>query len=331
MEDSIDAVIDFIVSRQNADGSFSTYELYPVVKPNDDWSILPDSSPFITANILYSLMQAQNKLLAPVIKKGTESLWRQKERGEFWRFWPIKSRQHPVPLDIDDTSICSFVLERAGYKLNNKQVLLNNVNAAGYFKTWLAPNFKTAITSPLFSFQTWRDCIASIPTVKAEEFAFDDYEPAVAANALLYLGDNTTTLKCADLIIEEVQQNALRLQFYADEVIVYHFIARAYYNGAKSLEVLDKTIADRLKMRFEAPANTENVLLTLMAAIALLDFNTETALAKRLIQTVATNRMVPDKWKCVPYFASKNRNFLAGSPELTAALYIEAYSKMKRL
>ena len=328
MKYNIAKALDFIVSRQNADGSFATYELYPIVMPDRDWTELPDPSPFISANILYSLMQAKNNLATGAIKKGVENLWASKERGGYWRFWPLKSKQHPVPFDMDDTCLCSFILEKNGYRLSNKSILLNNKNAAGYFKTWLTPNFKTAITNPVFSFGLAQDCIASMPTVRAGDFMFNDYEPAVAANALLYLGDNENTSNCLQLVIDEIQNNTMPLQFYADEIIVYYHIARAYVNGVKGLGVLKNIIVERLKNRFNS--TNQNVLLTLMAANVLLDFNAEIILAEQLIDSVVANEMYPDQWKCVPYFASKNRNFLAGSPELTAALFVEACSKFNQ-
>lgn len=74
MSYNVNAVLEFIISRQNANGSFSTHERYPVVRPHEDWLILPDSSPFITANILCSLLSVNKPELKPVIDKGCSFL-----------------------------------------------------------------------------------------------------------------------------------------------------------------------------------------------------------------------------------------------------------------
>ena len=87
-------VIQFILSQQEPDGSFPTYESYPVVNPTAGWTRLPDPSPFITANILCSLLQVNDTRLDAAIQRGAQSLIASKESAGFWRFWPVKSKQH---------------------------------------------------------------------------------------------------------------------------------------------------------------------------------------------------------------------------------------------
>ncbi len=123
MSYNVNAVLEFIISRQNANGSFSTHERYPVVRPHEDWLILPDSSPFITANILCSLLSVNKPELKPVIDKGCSFLQSCMEHNGYWRFWPIMAKQHPIPLDMDDTSVASYVLEKAGMPVDNKHLL----------------------------------------------------------------------------------------------------------------------------------------------------------------------------------------------------------------
>ena len=135
MQPFIDKVLPFIIAQQENAGGFPTYESYPVVNPAAGWTRLPDPSPFITANILFALMQVNDPRLKNVIERGAKSLLASKEGAGFWRFWPVKSKQHPLPLDMDDTCIALAVLERCGYNFNNRNILLNNQNAEGYFET----------------------------------------------------------------------------------------------------------------------------------------------------------------------------------------------------
>jgi hypothetical protein len=217
MDKNAEAVIQFIISNQEPTGSFTTYESYPVVNPAAGWTKLPDPSPFITANVLFSLLRINDARLNEVIQRGAKSLLVAKEGRGFWRFWPVKSKQHPLPLDIDDTGIVSFVLERCGYHLDNKSILSNNQNAEGYFETWLRPRLSNFFLSPSATYGFIRDYKLALPTQKLGYFAYDDKEPAIAANTLLYLGENNKTKACVRLIIDEIKSGAIPKKFYDDD------------------------------------------------------------------------------------------------------------------
>lgn len=326
----ITPVIDFIIEKQNSDGGFTTYELYPVVKPNDDWAALSDPSPFITSNILYSLTEADDQRLNKVIHRAAKHLYSLKEHGAYWRFWPKNSKQHPVLLDMDDTCLVSFLLKKLNYPIINKRTLLYYKNAAGYLKTWLSPTLPVLFSNPLLALQLYRDLQQAKPTILAEHFTLEDFEPAVAANALLYLGENTETISCIHLIIKEIIEQKMNLQFYADELVVYYHISRAYKNGISSFKQISDTIIARVKNRFTNSLQNENELCSLMAANIALNFNSEHEWAQKLIAKVAEEKISSKTWNAQPYFASKNRNFFAGSPELAAALFIECACKINR-
>src|ERR1039458_853714 len=97
MKKKIEPVVQFIISQQESDGSFSTYESYPLSNADAGWTKLPDASPFITANILFSLMQLNDVRLDGPIQKAVKSLLASKEGKGFWRFWPVKSKQDATP------------------------------------------------------------------------------------------------------------------------------------------------------------------------------------------------------------------------------------------
>lgn len=323
-------VIDFIVSTQNTDGSFDTYELYPVTRPDQDWQKLPDSSPFITANIIYSLLQTDNPKAHECAQKAARHLLTLTEHKAYWRFWPSKSYQHPIPIDTDDTSICSFVLSKLGYTIDNKKILTHNKNNKGYFKTWVTPNLKTFCSHPILSLHFLMDCIKALPTYFVKYLTYADCEPAVAANVLLYLGSKNNQL-CIHQIIEQVRNNNMRLQYYYDEIMVYYHIARAYENGVSEFSVLAQTAAERIEKRWNENSLQNNILLQLMSANVLLSFKYNIQLAEQLVYAAQNSTSYPNKWQCLAYFSSENRNFLAGSPEFTAAQFAEAATKLNRL
>ena len=331
MENIIDPVIRFILSHQEANGSFPTYESYPVVNPSAGWTKLPDSSPFITANILFALLQLNDARQEESIQRAAQSLIAVQENNGFWRFWPVKSKQHPVPLDMDDTCIVRYVLARCGYTYNNAAILLNNQNAEGYFETWLKPRISNFAISPSIAFAFIKDYWVALPTLKLGHFTYHDKEPAVAANAVLYLGENKNTKACIDLILQEVISGTIPQQFYDDEIVVYYHISRAYVNGISGFEQLGPVIAERIFARLGNLSDVDDEMLWSMAANVLLDYKLHIELAKKMLGLITEGRSYPDKWLSHPYFCSKDRNFLSGSPDLTAAVFIEACAKLSRL
>ncbi len=72
-------------------------------------------------------------------------------------------------------------------------------------------------------------------------------------------------------------------------------------------------------------------LLLLMCAIVFLDYNVEHLAATDIVNAISNSAMYPDKWKTLAYFSSENRNFLAGSPEFLASVFVEAAEKLNRI
>lgn len=331
MAPNLQKVIQFIAAQQNERGGFPSFELYPVVKPDEDWSAIPDDSPFITANILCSLLQLNDESVQPIVKKGARYLYGLMEYGGYWRFWSLQSKQHPVPLDLDDTAVASYVLVKAGCSPNNREILSGNKNSSGYFETWLKPKWQLLFRQPWLNFKLLHNYYATQVTVNMGDFNFSDHEPAVAANVLLYLGEKGNEA-CVRQIIREVKSENPPLQFYPDEIMLYYHIARAYARGPiTSFNELKEIITARLQKRFTGNLHEGDILLYLMAANVLLDFNTNIPLAGKLVDYIVRSSMCPDNWQCLPYFCSKNRNFLVGSPAFTAALFAEAYTKLNSI
>lgn len=330
MKYDLKKALEFVASAQLADGGFDTYESYPVVKPEQGWTILPDSSPFITANILLSLLEVDDDDVKLVISKGCQFLQSQKERNGYWRFWPVGSRQHPVPLDADDTSVASYVLEENGFSLTNKQVVITNVDSRGYIYTWFLPTTKLLIKHPLAYFGFLADYRVSRSTIQLQHFAVDDIEPGVAANALLYLGENEGTKRCIDLVIEEILQGDFAMKFYNHPVVVYYHISRAYINSVPSFGKLKETMLKQVESFLLVQPNA-NEMLKLMAANILLNLGGDAEKARHVIHDLSNLLQVPELLQPQAYFCSRDRNFLAGSPVYTVALYLEAAAKLNSL
>ncbi len=330
MEKVIEPVIEFVLSLQEPGGGFPTYESYPIVNPDAGWTRLPDASPFITANVLFSLMQLNNTTaVSAAFEKGVQSLLTAKEGIGFWRFWPANSKQHPVPLDMDVTCIVLFVLNRCGHTFKSDKILLNNKSAGGYFETWLGPRI-SMWPFPAVAFNFLKDYGRTKPTQKLGYFAFNDKEPAVAANVVLHLGENKKTQPCIDQIISEVKTGDISKQFYHHDIVVCYHISRAYANGVQGFKVLGPVIAAKICAYFNAGNIVDDDMLCAMAANVLLNFNREIELAEKLIIHIASSKSYPDKWTSSSYFCSKDHNFFSGSPALSAGIFVEACANLNR-
>lgn len=330
MQYQLDSILEYIIGSQQPNGGFPTYEYFPVWKPQEGWTLLPDSSPFVTANLLYCLLEINNARLKPVLEKGCNYLLDSTEYGGYLRFWPKDSMQHPVPLDIDDTAVSSYILEKCEKPLDNKKALMACTNSNGYLYTWLQPTAVMWLTNPKAAASFAVGCLQGFPTRYLKHYYYSDTEPGVAANALLYLKENADTRRTIDAIVEEVLAHNFNMKFYEDELVVYYHIARAYKHSVPAFAALKETITWRIQKRFENSISNVSELWRSMAANTLLDFRTDIALSEKLIESVASSAMYPNKWQALPYFCSRDRNFLSGSPQYTAAVFVEASTKLIR-
>lgn len=332
MDYGCNLVLEYILSQQDEEGKFPTYKINPVQLPDQKKKLIPDPSPFITANIVYSLHAANVLNQHTFYQKANHFLISQMEQEGYWRFWRFRSKQHTFPFDTDDTGICSFVLNQFGYKLRNKDFLEKNTDFSGYFYTWLIPTFKNLISSPIQSISISKAYLKGFRRMSffnRNQEHFLDKEPAIAANLILYLGETEKTKRCINQIIHEIQINEFPMNYYMDEFSVYYHIARAYRNGISSFHELGEIICNRVSERVVNDKEL-NDLNKVMAANILLDYKTFENLSSSLINSIVNCERFPDKWEADTYFCGKQRIFQAGSPVLTAALLVEAMAKLNR-
>ncbi|TXI85345.1 MAG: hypothetical protein E6Q37_06630 [Crocinitomicaceae bacterium] len=328
MKYNYDLVLEYILSQQDEDGSFITYRINPKQYPNQKVKRIPDPSPFLTANILYSLMCSNDVRFETIIERGQQFLISMGTSG-FWRFWPKNTQSDVVPFDLDDTAICSFVLKDK-ITFDNRKVISRNVDKNGYFYTWLRPSFRFFVSHPSEFSLFIKSIFESFKTLfRKKLLGLSDKEPAVAANVLLYLGQSDKNKKCIEIIIKEVETQDFELQFYEDEICLYYHISRAYKNGISSFQKVSDIICNRIAERVLHDSELTD-LHKVMAANVLLDFGGFHDVSSLMIHSLIHSSKFPDKWEADTYFCGKQRIFQAGSPVLTAALLVEAMAKLNR-
>lgn len=316
LTDLMRMLISTLSACQKPNGEFETYEI--ITDRYTDWQY-SGPSPFIHANILYCLQTVDIPEAKGMLTKGYDFLYELMEYDGYWRFWNLESDHVKVPLDIDDTCVCSFVLRRAHPAITrNRSRILKNMDHSGYFFTWIIPR---EFAWRHFSFDAklrghmhkYHEAIAH------GMLRLDDQEPTVAANALLYLGEHDRTIRCIDKIVDQVLNGQAYFQYYQHPSVLYYNISRAFANGVKGFGRLKEFIRRQIKQNNSM--SQANVFIKALNLCALINYgNTDLAVEVQELASQAQNGGL----KIYPYFNSKNLLFNAGSKMLTTAVCLEA-------
>jgi cytochrome P450 len=311
-QQAIDLLQDSIIKF----GEFPSYENYPKLNENEWHYTYP--SPFIHANVLYSLLQTEVKNNPSIIKPAIDFLLQEKETGDVWRFWKVNVARNPVPPDVDDISICSFVLSKCGYRLNNKSLLQKNIRN-NVIHTWIKPSLWYAITYPALLLKLLTSKKAIAPTIKGNMLNYNDSELGVMANVLMYLGEKEETEKVVNHCINLWNTKADAHNFYDNDLIVAYHIARAYKNGVTGFGELTHSINQYIDDNLNKFSFAE-----LNLAFLTLNYLKQSKNKNKILTAIVNSICEPNfKFEHFRYFTSKDRNYYGGSACLTAAWFLE--------
>lgn len=304
-------------------GHFSSKEFYPNFEPKKDkgWHYTYPS-PFIHSNVMYSLVQSGQKDLAEM---GIAFLKNVAIQELLWSFWDVYNCQHPVPPDVDDTAIVSLVLSKLDYEINNKDLLLNNIDNNGNIGTWIKNSYKLLWKHPKLFFQLMKNEKKVSETQELGMFNWEDNEVGVAANVLMYLGEGNETEKAIKKCIDNWRNNKTG-QYYDKKIIEAYHLARAYNEGIKSFEIIKNEIKEYVEQEIDSFEFAELLLSALILSYfdegeSILGIN----IRKRIINAIISEDL-ENLFYHYPYFTSKDRIFFAGSSSLTAAWFLEVVS-----
>ncbi len=314
--------LQLIRSSLTEAGEIPTLEYFPHFEPkkHKGWHYT-FPSPFIHANVMYSLLNSNHTEAVNFAKEMVPFLIQTKEPGDIWRFWKMDNCENPVPPDIDDTSICSFVLNKLGYPLNNKKLLQRNITSDGKFLTWIFPDTKMLFSNLKLYFRLHGEKKTIQPTLTSGMLHHHDSEIGVTANALMYLGENDTTMPAIQRCISDWNNNADAFNFYGEKIVVAYHIARAFKENVSAFRQLSESIENMIEKEAEGYVFAEQLL----AYLTLSFFNKKGFLTDYLKTRILNHCMLhSDIFENYAYFTSKDRVFFAGSPALTASWFLEA-------
>ncbi len=316
---ALERAIDFLQRNQLPYGEFRTYR-----SPDKGMTsnCIFDSSLFITALVLYSLSFVPESQVREIKQKAAQFLASEAEKGGVWRYWSSRNPNHKrLPPDVDDTACVASALRNHYspllYKLlfgSNTQLILNNRNKQGLFYTWLG----------------------SPP-------ARNDVDSLVNANVLSYLGDSEETKAVSDYLNQIVLKDQEEGSYlhYLNNLTLYYFISRAYFEGVSSLKASQDAIITKTISRQEENSAFDSDMNRALAICTLLNYQyNDMAVLDYGINSLLEGQREDGSWSKAAlyngYFwaedEGENGNWQPGywgSEELTIAFCLEALGKYK--
>ncbi|MDB9315599.1 phytanoyl-CoA dioxygenase family protein [Spirulina sp. CS-785/01] len=327
LERSLVQAIEFLRNNQLEDGEFPTYG-------NDSLS-QPDSSPFVTALVLYSLSflaaDDTHSKVKPVVEKGLKFLVQAMEPGGLWRYWSSKNDRHTeIPPDLDDICCISHVLKLNNLPVpKNHPIILGNQNKEGLFYTWILPrsipsitlNYITLGKALSHSEQLWQ------LTDK------DDICCVVNTNVLLYLGESTQTEQSLKYVIDTVLsgKEEERSAFYNHKLSFYYMLSRAYCNGVTALGTVKTPVIAKVSSLQKADGSFGNELLTALAICTFLNFNHIVPSLDKAIQFLLNTQKADGSWPRISMYGGQLDKDFFGSEALTTGFCVEALARYRLL
>lgn len=305
--------IDFLKQNQLPYGEFRTYLSLDKGMTSSTF----DSSPFVTALVLYALRFVPESQVRGIKQKAAQFLASEAEKGEVWRYCSSRNPNHKrLPPDLDCIACVASALRNHYspllYKLlfgSNTQLILNNRNEQGLFYTWLG----------------------SLP-------AGNDVDSVVNANVLFYLDDSKKTQAVSDYLNQIVlkDQEEGSYPYYLNNLTLHYFISRAYVEGVSSLKPSQDAIITKTISRQE-----NGDMNRAMAICTLLNYQyNDTAFVDPEINRLLASQGEDGSWSKAAFYRGcfwsedegKNGHWQPcywGSEELTTAFCLEALGKYK--
>lgn len=315
--------LSFIKSQMKQYGHLPKFEFYPEFegRKHKGWHYTY-RSPFIHANALYSLMNAGSDIDQDFLDEAAKILYDFRERGDLWRFWDVYEAEFPTYSDVEETAICSFILEKFQYQLRNKPLLYTRIRPDGIIPTWIIADWKIFKIQPLTFFHLKIRDKNVEPIVKHWKWITkDDTDHNVAANMLAYLGVNEKTSNSLKYLLEAWHTVPVEEYHYYDKKIIlaYH-IARAYREGIFQVEVLKHDILQLIQSELANYVYPENLLAYITLSYLNIENETTLQLKNKIFEGIKDEQyLLP-----YPFTTEKLRVYFGGGGSLTAVWFIEA-------
>jgi hypothetical protein len=303
LELSIRRAIEFLARRQLPHGEFQVN----VSLDPDLGESAPDSSPFVTALVLYAIGFVNHPLVIALRERALNFLVEEMEGPGLWRYWSSRSPKRIDP-DLDDTCCISQVLRRHHPHIafdSNLPIILTNRNDDGLFRTWFR-----------------------------EPGARNDVDSVVNANALFYLGERSET-RSACLYLNRIvltDGEAGSSWYYLGPMPLYYAMSRASSHGVTALLESRDAIVHKILSIYQSGGGFGNDLERAFALCSLLNLRCDDEeVLHEIVHDVVNRQMDSGAWERVAAWTGpeppERHSVWWGSEELTTAVTLEALAK----
>lgn len=326
IEETESFCIELISNAQAETGEFKTFLFFPEKKENG-W-IYSGPSVFLTSCIGISLLNLPQDHCKKIVLKAASFVKSQMNEYGLWRFYPHHGLfKFNTPLDIDDTSLASYLLSKCNISFpDNKKYLLKQIDNYGNFKIWFFPRLRY-LTYPKLWWSLLTDFLNYYPILFPLKgrttkplVSFNDFEHAVSANALLYLGKNSSTQKSINHLIEDTLfGNTQNYFFYPGEIFTLYHYSRLYSVGIQDFENVKSKVENYvLKLDF----NQQDFFHKLIILLTCLNFKILLEFVEKKFKILFENYENELK-SHYGYFCTKDRMMLGGSNVYVASVFLE--------
>lgn len=300
---AIENSLAYLSGNQLEYGEFRTY----IAKDPELKTSQFDSSPFVTAQALYSLSFLENQRAEEMMKKGTSFLLEEMTGEGLWQYWSKRHEKKMIP-DLDDTCCASFVLRKRipDIYAQNEKIILNNRNSGGLFKTW----------------------------IREPSYPRNDVDSVVNANVLLYLGEKEETAAACRYLIDIIRENreSGTHKYYIDNFSLYYAVSRAYFQGIKALGTLVPMLASKAVHLQKGDGSFGNELLTGLALNTLLNIGYDKGpTLKSAVHYLLEHQQRDGSFRRIAFYhwpeSPSEIIFWFGSEELTTSICLEALAR----
>ncbi len=305
IERSLSNGLEFLYQSQLPHGEFRTYASPHKMMVRD---CVYDSSPFVTALVLYCISFLKDQRVKEMTEKALHFFLMEMKGQGVWHYWTSSSGRR-IPPDLDDIACISYILKKNCLSFpSNIELILANRNEDGVFRTWIV-DLLTVMSSP-----KWTDWSRQVDCV-------------VNANVLFYMGESDDTRKAISYLNSIITNNEEEgcSQHYPDRFSFYYMLSRAYFNGVSSLEKSKGLVIERVMSTQQVDGSFGDELQTALAVSTLLNFGYQDPGMSEAIECILKTQGENGSWARVAMYLGPAPYY--GSEELTTAINIEALAR----
>ncbi len=333
----IDILIAYLNRIQHDDGSYQSFYFYSANQKKEwiSWGF----PPYDTAVVILALQSINNNKSSNIISKSINFLLNQSLDKRIWKYSSGQGYNYLL-YDTDATAICSTVLKKSDYNIDNIPFLDCFIDKENNYKTWITPNF----TKTKIPFKTnLKLVIHNIKALylKKLNISLSDKEFSMNCNILLYTGKTKANTEVWNKVINDFKNNTMECRYYNKYYCTYSYAK--LYSEEKYDELLlpEQLILKQIDALFNDLRNREFSIDHLFLLNSVLLFKIRLYNYTDLLTICVKNLKEGAFRLAFPYYSSNiiyDKNLdndepvnYFGSSALTTALFLEFLTLYNKL